>query len=143
MSCLRARVQPCPGRGTFVRWLHRAAAPTVQCRADKTAEYNKVMNEKMQWDPNAPFQYDFQRGLYYHHILRDELLCGSQPTSADDVQYLKEAEDVDVIISVRLPLSHWSHLRAVPHQPELRSQHTLPSIAPASPAVQRHLPRLS
>lgn len=58
------------------------------------------MKEKMRWDPDAPYDYRFERGLYYHHILDNELLCGSQPTTADDIRYLKEAENVDTIISV-------------------------------------------
>jgi hypothetical protein len=76
----------------------------TRCQCDKSAKYNRVMQEKMKWDPNTPYEYDFGRGLYYHHILDDQLLCGSQPTNADDVHYLKNAEKVDVIVSVR-PLS--------------------------------------
>jgi len=67
---------------------------------DKGKQYNQIMQEKMQWT-TSPFEYDFERGLYYHHILTDELLCGSQPTSVDDIRYLKEAENVNVIVSVR------------------------------------------
>lgn len=67
---------------------------------DKGKQYNQIMQEKMQWT-SSPFEYDFDRGLYYHHILSDQLLCGSQPTNADDISYLKEAEKVDVIVSVR------------------------------------------
>lgn len=70
---------------------------------DKGKQYNQIMQEKMQWT-SSPFEYDFDRGLYYHHILSDELLCGSQPTNADDIRYLKEAEKVDVIVSVRYTL---------------------------------------
>lgn len=58
------------------------------------------MKSKMKWDPDAPYDYRFERGLYYHHILENELLCGSQPTCAEDIRYLKEAENVDTIISV-------------------------------------------
>lgn len=59
------------------------------------------MKEKMQWDPDSPYDYKFERGLYYHHILEDKLLCGSQPTCADDIRYLKDAENVGTILSVR------------------------------------------
>ena len=59
------------------------------------------MAEKMQWDPSAPYKYDFERGLYYHHIVQGVLLCGSQPTSAEDVHYLANAETVGTILSVR------------------------------------------
>lgn len=58
------------------------------------------MKEKMKWDPNAPYDYNFERGLYYHHILDDKLLCGSQPTCADDIRYLKDVENVGTILSV-------------------------------------------
>jgi hypothetical protein len=67
----------------------------------KSTKYNEIMKEKMQWDPNSPYEYRFERGLYYHHILDNELLCGSQPTCADDVKYLSEAENVNTIVSVR------------------------------------------
>jgi hypothetical protein len=59
------------------------------------------MKEKMQWDPKAPYEYNFSRGLYYHHIIQDELLCGSQPTGPNDIQYLAEAEKVNTVVSVR------------------------------------------
>jgi hypothetical protein len=78
----------------------------VRCQADKSAEYSKIMKQKMQWDPNAPYDYDFDRGLYYHHIIQDVLLCGSQLTCADDIQYLKEAEKVGTVLSVRPPTAH-------------------------------------
>lgn len=77
----------------------RARTGAAICRS-KSKKYTEVMKEKMQWDPDAPYDYVFERGLYYHHILDNELLCGSQPTTADDIHYLKEAENVDVIISV-------------------------------------------
>jgi hypothetical protein len=66
----------------------------------KSAQYNELMLEKMRWDPENPYEYNFDRGLYYHHILDGQLLCGSQPTSQDDIRYLKDVESVDVIISV-------------------------------------------
>jgi hypothetical protein len=55
----------------------------------------------MQWDKDAPYDYKFERGLYYHHILEGQLLCGSQPTSADDIRYLKNAENIGTILSAR------------------------------------------
>lgn len=67
----------------------------------KSNRYNEIMKEKMQWDPQSPYEYHFERGLYYHHILENELLCGSQPTSGDDVRYLSQAENVNTIVSVR------------------------------------------
>ena len=60
------------------------------------------MKEKMQWDPDSPYDYNFERGLYYHHILENKLLCGSQPTCADDIRYLKDVENVGTILSVRI-----------------------------------------
>jgi hypothetical protein len=72
-----------------------------RCGTSKSAEYNKVMAEKMQWNTDDPYTYDFDRGLYYHHIIKDRLLCGSQPTCADDVHYLKDAENVGTVLSVR------------------------------------------
>jgi hypothetical protein len=71
----------------------------------KTDEYNKLMTERMKWADN-PFEYDFQRGLYYHRVLegKAKLLCGTQATSREDISYLKQAEGVDVVISVRFRL---------------------------------------
>jgi hypothetical protein len=57
------------------------------------------MKAKMKWGDN-PYEYDFDRGLYYHEVWPG-LFCGSQPTCPDDVTYLKEHEKVDVILSVR------------------------------------------
>lgn len=72
----------------------------------------------MQWDPDAPYSYQFDRGLYYHHILENELLCGSQPTSADDIQYLKQAENVDTILSLQQEkdVKYWGVDTASIHQ---------------------------
>jgi hypothetical protein len=72
----------------------------VRASEGKSAEYTELMQEKMQWDPNAPYKYDFGRGLYYHHILDDELLCGSQPTGPNDIKYLAQAEKVKTVVSV-------------------------------------------
>ena len=110
-SLLRTRHVPAAPRLTTLRPARRLSLlderGMARCCADsKSAEYNKIMTEKMKWDPDNPYKYDFERGLYYHHILQDELLCGSQPTNADDVRYLAQAEKVDTMISVRtLPAS--------------------------------------
>lgn len=78
----------------FWSWLKCAARQS-------SSQYNQRMQEKMQWNPENPFEYNFDRGLYYHHMLSDWLLCGSQPTNAEDVQYLREAEGVKAVLSVR------------------------------------------
>lgn len=85
--------------GQLMRERTRARRRATTCRS-KSADYNDVMKEKMRWDQDAPYDYRFERGLYYHHILENVLLCGSQPTSPDDIRYLKEVETVDTIISV-------------------------------------------
>jgi hypothetical protein len=95
----------------------------------KSQEYNEVMKSAMRWEPDAPFDYPFERGLSYHHILDNELLCGSQPTSAEDILSLKRVEDVDTIISVRAhyleeTLSlHCHHHPSTPASPKLKRQH--------------------
>lgn len=75
-----------------------AAAVAIE---SKSAEYTEIMKEKMKWDQDAPYDYKFERGLYYHHILENKLLCGSQPTTADDIRYLKDVENVGTIISLQ------------------------------------------
>lgn len=100
---VRAAVrQPCRGRkcdGPRLRE-HAQRGASTTCRSSKSQEYTELMKDKMRWNQDAPYDYSFERGLYYHHILENELLCGSQPTCADDIRYLRDMEDVDTIISV-------------------------------------------
>eukprot|EP00798_Chlamydomonas_sp_ICE-L_P005012 gene5012-34797_t len=64
-------------------------AETVQTSADqKTEDYNATMAKQMGWDAN-PYEYHFERGLYYHEIAPN-LFCGSMPRMASDVDELKE-----------------------------------------------------
>ena len=70
-------------------------------------EYNKRMAEKMGWIDN-PYEYKPERGLYYHYIAPN-LLVGSQPLSSSDVDHLRDAEQVNVVMSLQQmkDLEYW------------------------------------
>lgn len=58
------------------------------------------MKQQMGWGNLNPYEYHFERGLYYHEIDRN-VICGSQPTSAEDISYLREVENVTTIINLQ------------------------------------------
>lgn len=53
----------------------------------------------MGWKDADPYQYHYDRGLYYHEIVPD-LLCGSQPRNVADVAELKEEVGVTTVVNV-------------------------------------------
>lgn len=53
----------------------------------------------MGWKDADPYQYHYDRGLYYHEISPD-LLCGSQPRNVADVAELREEVGVTTVINV-------------------------------------------
>lgn len=66
------------------------------------------MAQKMGWTHlDNPFEYHFERGLYYHYIAPD-MIVGSQPRNAHDVDALK-AEGVGVILNLQQDkdLAYW------------------------------------
>lgn len=91
-------------RFSYGRMRSRLTRPvqSVQASFEKAdnKRYNEEMAEKMKWGDN-PYAYDFERGLYYHRIHKDVLLCGSQPTSVGDIDYLRDAENIDVVVSLQ------------------------------------------
>ena len=62
----------------------------------------------MKWDNVNPYEYHPERGLYYHTIVPN-LLCGSQPRSAADIDALKANVGVTDIISLQQDkdLAYW------------------------------------
>ena len=67
--------------------------------ADQSQAYNEEMKKAMGWDDADPYQYHYDRGLYYHEVMPD-LLCGSQPRNVEDIVKLKEDIGATVIINV-------------------------------------------
>lgn len=103
-----------------------ATAPLLQCRAQRLAcrameepsvatisrmkQYNEEMQERMGWKQvENPYSYDPDFGLYYHHVESD-LIVGSQPQNAEDIQHLHEHEDVKVIYNMQQDkdMAYWS-----------------------------------
>eukprot|EP00955_Chlamydomonas_euryale_P054569 355876-Chlamydomonas_euryale.AAC.1 len=76
--------------------------------SSRAAEYNRAMNDAMQWGDLDPYKYHPQRGLYWHEV-SPGLICGSQPRSADDVARL-HASGVTHIVSLQTDsdLQYWS-----------------------------------
>eukprot|EP00192_Tetraselmis_astigmatica_P021353 CAMPEP_0117675258 /NCGR_PEP_ID=MMETSP0804-20121206/15505_1 /TAXON_ID=1074897 /ORGANISM="Tetraselmis astigmatica, Strain CCMP880" /LENGTH=291 /DNA_ID=CAMNT_0005484241 /DNA_START=376 /DNA_END=1251 /DNA_ORIENTATION=+ len=95
----------CTPRGMKRPWrLQSVADPRSQ-----SAEYNTQMKEAMQWDQHvSPFEYYYDRGLYYHEV-EPNVLCGSQPRNVQDVEYLAEVEKVTTILNLQQDrdLEYW------------------------------------
>lgn len=68
-------------------------------KVDQSDAYNQQMKEAMGWKDADPYQYYYDRGLYFHEIIPD-LICGSQPRHAEDVTQLKEEVGASTIINV-------------------------------------------
>jgi protein-tyrosine phosphatase len=67
------------------------------------------MNQQMGWEHVNPYEYHFERGLYYHEVDRN-LICGSQPRNPDDVHQLKVTENVTTILNLQQDkdLAYWN-----------------------------------
>ena len=57
------------------------------------------MKKAMGWKDADPYQYYYDRGLYYHEIIPD-LLCGSQPRNTEDIEELQKDVGATTIINV-------------------------------------------
>jgi len=57
---------------------------------------------------DRPYDYSYERGLYYHEIIPN-LFCGSQPRHKDDVQELHQDLGVTAILSLQQDkdMQHW------------------------------------
>lgn len=76
------------------------AAPSSVSSATKDNEYNRVMQQQMGWGHLNPYEYHFDRGLYYHEVAPN-LICGTQPRNTSDVRTLREREGITTILNVR------------------------------------------
>ncbi len=61
------------GRATGDRTCHGHVRRRVACRAvadprSRSNEYNTAMKEQMGWEHVSPFEYYYDRGLYYHEV---------------------------------------------------------------------------
>ncbi|EFJ51679.1 hypothetical protein VOLCADRAFT_56904 [Volvox carteri f. nagariensis] len=54
----------------------------------------------MGWSHLNPLEYHFERGLYYHEIVPN-LICGTQPRNASDVDILAESERITHILNLQ------------------------------------------
>lgn len=58
------------------------------------------MQRQMGWSHLNPYEYHFDRGLYYHEIVPN-LICGSQPRNTHDVDILAADESVTHILNLQ------------------------------------------
>lgn len=99
-----------PGRCLHVALVRQKGLPVCPTahmgRTSLSEKYNEDMQAAMGWD--NPYEYHFDRGLYYHEIV-DNLICGSQPRNSDDVQYLHDNERVTTILNLQQDkdLQYW------------------------------------
>lgn len=66
----------------------------------KDNEYNRVMQQQMGWGHLSPYEYHFDRGLYYHEVA-DNVICGTQPRNREDVRILAETQGVTTILNLQ------------------------------------------
>lgn len=86
---------------------NRLKIPTAT-KVDQSDAYNQQMKKAMGWKDADPYQYHYDRGLYYHEIVPD-LICGSQPRHAEDITELKEEVHASTIINLQqdADFNHW------------------------------------
>ena len=64
------------------------------------ADTGIIAVREMNWDNVNPYEYHPERGLYYHEIVPN-LLCGSQPRSAYDIDLLRHKVGATDIVSLQ------------------------------------------
>lgn len=67
-----------------------------------------ILYREMNWDKMDPYQYHPERGLYYHEISAD-VICGSQPRTAYDIDLIKDKIGATDIVSLQQDkdLEYW------------------------------------
>eukprot|EP00951_Prasinocladus_malaysianus_P013548 scaffold102563_cov47-Prasinocladus_malaysianus.AAC.1 len=75
---------------------------------DSSTEYNREMKQAMGWEHVSPFEYHFDRGLYFHEV-EPNVYCGSQPRNTSDVEYLANEINVTTILNLQQDrdLEYW------------------------------------
>ncbi|KAK9811671.1 hypothetical protein WJX72_008047 [[Myrmecia] bisecta] len=63
----------------------------------------------MGWEHASPYEYHYERGLYYHYI-HPNLICGSQPRNPQDIDQMKHHLGVDKILNLQQDkdLQYWN-----------------------------------
>ena len=96
-------------------------------KVDQSDAYNQQMKKAMGWKDADPYQYHYDRGLYYHEIVPD-LICGSQPRHAEDITELKEEVHASTIINVGMHCSCccccWQSKLYITHFIAIQHEHT-------------------
>lgn len=102
----RAPLLHCRTHHLVCRAMEEPSVATVS----RMKQYNEEMQERMGWKQvENPYSYDPDFGLYYHHVESD-LIVGSQPQKAEDIQHLYEHENVRVIYNMQQDkdMAYWS-----------------------------------
>ena len=89
----------------------KVRAQVSATKVDRSDVYNEKMKQAMGWQDADPYQYHYDRGLYYHEIIPN-LLCGSQPRNVADVAELEAEVGVTTVINVGMHGCCKSSLRA-------------------------------
>ncbi|KAG2486009.1 hypothetical protein HYH03_015322 [Edaphochlamys debaryana] len=76
------------------------ASSTKADQVSKNEAYNRIMQRQMGWSHVNPYEYHYDRGLYYHEVLPN-LICGTQPRNVADVDELFEAERITHILNLQ------------------------------------------
>ena len=94
-----------PRRQSLQKRSGRVSKPlcTSASKVDQSEEYNAKMKKAMGWKDADPYQYHYDRGLYWHEIIPD-LICGSQPRNTADMAELKNDVGATTIINVSISL---------------------------------------
>jgi protein-tyrosine phosphatase len=80
--------------------------PANENKTTKTAHDDEIKdvedkyNEAMKAYSASPFEYQHEKGLYYHQIT-DSILVGTQPWEKGSIGYLKEKENVTVLFNTQ------------------------------------------
>jgi len=67
---------------------------------DENKDIEDKYNEAMKAYSASPFEYQHEKGLYYHQIT-DSILVGTQPWEKGSIGYLKEKENVTVLFNTQ------------------------------------------
>lgn len=84
-----------------------SAAVATAAQPDKTEDYNRMMQQQMGWSDANPYEYHWDRGLYYHEV-HPNLMCGTQPRNPEEVEMLFQKAGVKTILNVSAAPDGWN-----------------------------------
>mmetsp|Transcript_1406 Transcript_1406/g.3277 ORF Transcript_1406/g.3277 Transcript_1406/m.3277 type:complete len:283 (+) Transcript_1406:410-1258(+) len=101
-------VEPGTAGGSVARQMACAAEASQEAASVSSEEYNRRMKQQMGWEHVSPFEYHFDRGLYFHEV-EPQVFCGSQPRNVSDIEYLAKEEKVTTILNLQQDrdLEYW------------------------------------